>query len=83
MAHNADEPFEGLATPEGTVPEQPPQRSIPEQIIDKTMETVSASGELTGAAIHALRATLLGKDVPKPAEIVSAANKEEPRVATP
>lgn len=83
MAYNADEPFEGRATPEGAVPEQPPQRSIPEQIIDKTMETVRASGELTGAAIQALRATLLGKDVPKPTDIVLAANKEEPTDATP
>jgi hypothetical protein len=55
--------------PARPVPEQQPTRSLVEQIIDKTIESLGASGEITATARETLRAVLLADRVPRAAEV--------------
>ena len=69
--------------PDRPVPEQQPTRSLVEQIVDKTIESLGASGEITATARETLRAVLLADRVPRAAEVTTAANTEEPARADP
>jgi hypothetical protein len=76
---------EAGARPAPAVPvaKQEPARSLLEQIVDNTVETLGAPSEITATARKSLRQVLLDDQLPGAAEIVVAVNKEDTVRANP
>ena len=66
-----------------STPEPPPARSLIEQIVDKTIERLGTSDEITATARGRLRDVLLADRLPTAAEVTTAAKTEEASRANP